>query len=149
MDKRVADLIAELAATPPDTSIDVRGYRDRIVSLHEQLETDEDRGFLFDAFFAFMALVERAAASQGHDASRIRGLRNADHKLMLIKEALIDGNTDPDLLARVTSREVLSGRLSPDDDFHGLATAASAVMGKPRPSRGSSPSFWGRIFGRD
>jgi hypothetical protein len=141
--------MAELASSPTGASIDVRGYRDRIVHLHEQVETDEDRGFLLEAFFSLMAFVERAAASQGQDASRIRGLRDADYRLMLIKEAQLDGNIDPDLLARVTSREVTAGRLGPDDDFHDLATAASAVMGKGQRSPGSPKSIWGRLFDRD
>jgi hypothetical protein len=149
VDSRVAELVLELGGHQPGASIDVRGFRDRIVSLHKQVETDQDRSDLLQAFFALMALVERSAVSQGQDAMSIRGLRDADHRLMLLLEAQIDGNVDPDLFARVTSREVLAGRLSANDEFHHIATAASTVMGNPRESQRPLKSFWGRIFGRD
>ena len=145
-DYRITELIEELSAVGEGGTLDIRGYRDRIVSLHQDVVEESDRELLIQTFFLLLGQAERSAVTQGVDPQSLRNLRDADHRMMLLSEAMIGDHVDPKKLAEVTSREVAARRLEPDDSFHTLALAGRQVLGTS--DRGKEPkSFWGRIFG--
>jgi hypothetical protein len=74
----------------------------------------------------------------------LRGSREAEYRLFLIKEARIGADvTDPRELDRITSREVDAGRMAADSDFRTFAREAGLVLGNTKPR---APGWLGRLF---
>lgn len=138
---KLADFITRIQANP---SFDALSVQKEISALWDELDSEEDRVSLLRVHRAVMDLVERAGGLSGEALQRFQGAREAEYRLFLMKEAMLDGeNVDPGALDRITDREVVSGRMSPDSDYRVLAKAAGAVLGSPQPRK----SGWlGRLF---
>ncbi len=80
---------------------------------------------------ALMDAVERGAGFTAEDMEKFKETRRGDYNLLLIREAMIgetDGNINPQKMGEITRREVESGRMAPDDDFHKLAVAGATIL---------------------
>ncbi len=97
--------------------------------MHEKATTEEEYVTLLEAFRNLVAVAKYAYSDETYD--KLLPIAEAEYRLLLDKEAMEGDLVNPALLERITRREVGAGRLSPDDDFRGLAVAGASVFGDP------------------
>jgi len=143
MDPRVAAFLDELGQ---QETIEPLPVRDRIVSLLDEIEQEQDRVALLQAFHAVMGLAVRSLEAQGNDATKLKDAILADRYAFAISEATLDGeNIDPAIFHHVVTREIEAGRMEPDS-FTDLAKSGAAVLG-PSVSAPAKKGFFQRLFG--
>ena len=109
-----------------------------------EMTTEPDRVMFLGVHRAVMDLVERTGGLTGDALRRFQDIRESEYRLFLMQEAMLDGdNVDPGELDRVTAREVIDGRMTPDNDYREFARAAGAVMGSPKPRKAG---WLGKLF---
>lgn len=141
MNLKLADLIGRIQSSQ---SFDVRSVQKEISALWDELDAEDDRVTLLKIHQAVMDLIERTGGLTPDALERFQGAREAEYRLFLMKEAMLDGeNVDPDAFDRITAREVASGRMAPDSDYRALASAAGAVLGSPKPRKAG---WFGKLF---
>lgn len=145
---RLQELLDDMISAP-DGQINIKEFRDRIVALHEESGSEDERTILIQCYCNLMDLAERQATTHQIDVERLREVRSSEMRFFCIKEAMLDGeNIDPDELLRVASREVDAGRM-PADDFLEHARAGADVFGTARQSEESKGrGFLSRLLGR-
>ena len=148
MRERIEELLDDML-NPPNGQVDIKEFRDRIVALHSECSSVEDRTTLIQFYCELMDLAERQGGPQGIDLEALRNVRAAEMRLFCIKEAMRDdGMIDQDEFLRVFSREFEAGRM-PADDYLELARAGAVVFGsaeKPQAPKGRG--LLSRLFGR-
>jgi HD superfamily phosphohydrolase len=144
----IADLMLRMMQTAPRTWEEAKAYRDEIVELNRIAQTDEEQGSLLFAFNALMAQVAERRLVDDASLEKLKGVREADYRAMVIVQALIGDQIDPDRLEYVTRREVEAGRLAPDNDFRNFAIAGANVLGKPADAP-KGRNWLGRLFGKN
>lgn len=131
------ELLQRLSAMATSgASVDWRGLREEIHTVHEQATTERDRVLCLTMHKTLMDFVERAVVSPG-DTEQFQKTRSQDYALLLVRECMVgrtDGNVDPAKMLSITTREVHDGRMSPDDELHTLALTGAKLLG-PRPER--------------
>lgn len=149
MDSRVVELIDSVKICLASGEIEIKPLRDRIVSLHGDVDVEADKVTLIQLYHAIIDCAARNVLASGGDVQPLQDLRKSEERFFLMKEAMVGDNVDPDRLAYLTQREILAGRMTPDDDFHNFAVAGSEVMGKgPASASGSKGGFWNALFRR-
>lgn len=122
----VNDLLQRLQAQPAGAPIDWQKIREEIHDEHDRATTTEERVALLGIFTAVMDLVERGGLS--HEAmEKFRAARLADYRLLIVKECLVGENVCTETLDAVTQREVVAGRMAPDDELRKNAVLAMAA----------------------
>lgn len=145
MDPRVTTFLDELGK---QETIEPLPVRDRIVSLLDDVEQEQDRVALLQAFHAVMGLAVRSLEAQGNDATDLKNAILSDRRFFAIQEATLDGqNVDPPTLHRVVTREIEAGRMEPDS-FSDLAKSGASVLGSSIPAP-AKRGFFQRLFGSD
>ena len=152
----VNELVARAQAMAAGGDVEWRQMREDIHDELDKKPTVDDRVTLLKLFTAIMDLVERNV--EAADPSKLQDLRNAreaDYRLMIVKEAMIGENVCADILLEVTDREVAAGRMTPDHTLRKLAEDATSA---PHPTREElaaiaaekdrSRGFFARIFKR-
>jgi hypothetical protein len=127
----VSELLQRLQALPFGVPWDWRQIRKDIHDEHDRATTTADRVALLAIYKSAMDAVERNADFTPEDMERFKKARRQDYNLLLIREAMIgktDGNINPQKIGEITRREVESGRMAPDDDFHKLAVAGATIL---------------------
>ena len=125
------DLADELlSASTAGTSFDVPKIRQRIHAEFDKPVNETERELLLAIHKSVMDAFERQTRQE--DLTALQKVRRQDYNLLLIKEAKIgdhpdDGHISPQKLAKITTREVAAGRMSPDDEFHKLAVAGATA----------------------
>lgn len=143
MDPRVATFLDELGKQETIKPLPVR---DRIVSLLDEVEQEQDRVALLQAFHAVMGLAVRSLEAQGNDATELKNAILSDRRFFAMQEATLDGhNVDPPTLHRVVTREIEAGRMEPDS-FSDLAKSGASVLGSSIPAP-AKRGFFQRLFG--
>jgi hypothetical protein len=147
-----SELLERLKAMPLGAPLAFKKIRDEIHEEHERATTTEERVTLLKIFTVVMDQVERGGLSPD-DLEQLRASRLADYRLLLTRESLIGKNVSPDILYEVTEREVLAGRMAPDDDLRQLAVEGKAAphlspaeLSAMAKNRHSSVSGWRRAL---
>lgn len=126
-------------------SLNPRAIQSDMASIWDALDKEEDRIVLLQVRNLFLDSVERSGALDDEALRTLRGAREGEYRLFLIKEAMIGADTaDTAALDRITKREVDAGRMAPDCDLRTLAHAAEAVLGTPPPRK---KGWLGGLFG--
>jgi hypothetical protein len=114
-------------------AIDWRTMRDDIHNELEKNPTTEERITLLQLFTAIMDLLERNLEKVDPDKiPDLRNVREADYRLMIVKESMIGENVCADILLEITDREIAAGRMAPDNGLRALAIEGTSI---PHPTR--------------
>lgn len=144
---RLVELMSRMEVDRVTGDFDFVGYKDEIVGLHSQLPHEADRVQCIVLYGMLINFGCDNISRNGGDPEALRNVAKAEHNLFLIKEAMdADGNVNPDEMARVTRREIESGRMEPDDNMAKLADAGSNILGSGAQPE-NKPGFWKRLFG--
>jgi hypothetical protein len=101
--------------------LDWKTARDEIHAEHARATTSEERAMLIAAFVVITDRVEKTAIPP-ENLAKFRETRTKDYNLLIVSEAVVDGNVSPTLLDAVTRREIAAGRMAADHNLRGLAT---------------------------
>jgi hypothetical protein len=143
MDPRVAAFLDELGKLE---TIEPLPVRDRIAGLLDQVQEEQDRVALLQAFHAVMGLAVRSLEAEGNDATELKNAILSDRRFFAIQEATLDGqNIDPPTLHRVVAREIEAGRMELGS-FSDLAQSGASVLGSTVPAP-TKKGFFQRLFG--
>lgn len=142
MDARVTALLDDMGKS---NNVDPIAIRHRIADLFGQVDDEQSRVALLQAFHAVMGLAVRTLEGQGKDTTDLKNAILADRRGFAIEEAMIGENVDPPTLHRVIEREVAAGRME-RDSFHELAAAGANVLGSSAPEP-KKAGFLRRLFG--
>jgi hypothetical protein len=123
---------------------DTKGIRDQIFKDFEAAQTEEQRCALLRDLKNTMDIAEYFVMQAG-DAKRLAEFKTArehDYDTLLVKESCVGGElrdgelkggeVSPEMLMRVTNREIVAGRLAADDP--GVRQFALKLAGQPHPS---------------
>src|SRR5260221_1018087 len=112
-----SDLLRRLQENPPGSPLDWRKVREEIHDEHERAVTSDERATLLQIFGLVMDLVERQAALNAEDLKQFRNAREADYRLLIVKEALVGENVCTETLDVITPREDAAGRMTADHEL--------------------------------
>jgi polyhydroxyalkanoate synthesis regulator phasin len=146
MSPDIADLMLRMMKKDELTWEKARAFRDEIVELNKNTQTDEEQSALVFAFNSLMNQVEEFDLIDPSSLDHFRNVREADYKMMLSVQAMIGDHIDPDRLECITRREVEAGRLSADDKFRQLAVSGATVLGTRAGNAPKRGSWLGRLF---
>jgi len=129
----VSELIEKLQRQMQQSGLDWREARGDIHIAHGNATTEAQRVLCLSLHKAVFDAVERdnSAIIPG-GMSDFRRTREQDYNLLLIKEAMIgrtDGQIDPNVMKKITDREVTAGRMAADDELHKLSVAGAEILG--------------------
>ncbi|MCA0368990.1 MAG: hypothetical protein LCH57_13175 [Proteobacteria bacterium] len=137
----MADFISRIQS---GESFNASAVQKEMSRLWGEMITEPDRVMFLGVHRAVMDLVERTGGLTGDALRRFQDIRESEYRLFLMQEAMLDGdNVDPGELDRVTAREVVDGRMAPDNDYWEFARSAVAVMGSPKPRE---TGWLGKLF---
>lgn len=117
------EMKAKATANEP---LDFKHTRDRVLALWDRAESEADRSILLGIFSASADCVERAI-DKTDLLDKFRNAREADYRSLLVQESLIGEHVCVETLEKVTSREVLAGRMKHDHSLRELAVSRAAV----------------------
>jgi len=102
-------------------SMTPREMREWLHAQYPLATTDEQRSRLLDLHRELNDSMERQLTNP-EALEQLREVRSKDYRLLLVSEVVDqEGNASPELLARVTEREVRAGRMAEDDELRVLA----------------------------
>ena len=102
-------------------SMTPREMREWVHAQYPLATTDEQRSRLLDLHRELNDSMERQLTNP-EALEQLREVRSKDYRLLLVSEVVDqEGNASPELLARVTEREVRAGRMAEDDELRVLA----------------------------
>lgn len=121
--------------------------REWIHAQYPLASTDEERSRLLNLHRELNDVLERQLTDP-EDLERLREARSQDYRLLLISEVVDQaGNASPELLARVTEREVRAGRMAEDDELRTLGRIGDTFLSQ-RPADSTKPGLFKRLFGK-
>ncbi|WNL47907.1 hypothetical protein RKE25_09875 [Dyella sp. BiH032] len=122
--------------------------RDWIHAQYSMATTDEQRSRLLDLHRQLNDSLERQITDP-KDLELLRDARRKDYALLLISEAVDqDGNVSPELIARVTEREVREGRMAEDDEMRTLGRIGERLLTNRSPVSPPALGLLKRLFGK-
>lgn len=127
MADRVAAFMERLRTTLKGGSLDWNALRAEIVDEHKNATTEAQREALLDLYCVLMERVGQSV--EAADQTAFNKTRQQEYNLMLISEAAVADDIDPDKLHEVTQREIAAGRMAPDNDLADLAKAGALFLG--------------------
>lgn len=131
----------------PDTT-SPQEIRDWIHAQYLLATSDDQRSRLLDLHRQLNDSLERQITDP-NDLELFRDVRRKDYALLLISEAVDqDGNVSPDLIARVTEREVREGRMAEDDEMRTLGRIGDRFLTNRSPVSPPALSLFKRLFGK-
>src|SRR6516225_6690899 len=98
MSPGIADLMLRMMKKDELTWEKARAFRDEIVELNKNAQTDEERSALVFAFNSLMNQVEKFDLIDLSSLDHFRNVREADYKMILSVQAMIGEHIDPDRL---------------------------------------------------
>jgi hypothetical protein len=116
----VSELLERLTTHPPNAPLDWQKIREEIHAEHERATTTADRVTLLRIHEALMDWVERNSRLTPEGLEKFKETRRHDYNILLVREALVDENVDPQKLEEITRREVEAGRMPLDDRLREL-----------------------------
>lgn len=144
VDERAVLLLEELATHPKDQSVHFDRWRQRFQAVFAEHIDEESRVVLLDGYKAFLDLFERGLESSGGDVENFQNAREADWRVLCLKEAqLVTGSDvfDPAVLGAIVERELAAGRMR-ENDFTDFARAGAQTLPQKR------PGWIARLFGK-
>lgn len=140
---RVSALLERVQALPVDSNLDWNGLRAEIVEEHRKAVTTDQRSALLGLYKAVMDTVARSGSMSPTDAESFATIYRQEYNLMLITEAVVGVDVDPDRMRDVTRREIEAGRMQPDDELATLAAAGAHFLGAQATTK--KLTSWGRF----
>ncbi|MFM2410716.1 MAG: hypothetical protein RL481_1544 [Pseudomonadota bacterium] len=147
VDSRVEILAEELGSLPMDRDFDPISYVNRITRLHSEVTAEEDKVTLLGLRKVLLDLCDRQILQQGGNIDALRAARKSEDRMLCIQKAMVGDQIDPELLARVVTREIESGRID-DPEFLNLASAGASVLGHGNLRPVASESWLSKLFVR-
>ena len=106
---------------------DWRAFRNEIAALHEQATTEDEYVTLLEAHKNLVAVGKITYDEEIY--AKLLPIATAEYRMFLSNEAVENGLVNPVLLERITRREVVAGRLDPNDSLRALAASGASVLG--------------------
>ena len=147
MNPKIADLMRRMMALSPETWAEAKACRDEILAVNVLAKTDAEQASLAFAMHRMPVVLEERGFLDPVTFEEVRKLMDADYRMILWQQSLVDDLADPDRLEQVTRREVEAGRLAAHDSMRILTVAGSEALGKGTP-KAKPKSLWDRLRGR-
>lgn len=107
---------------------DWRGFKDELTALHQRATTEEEYVTLLENFVYLVGIADEVFEADVYQ--RLLPVMRSEYRMFLNFEAMEDDYIVPVKLERITRREILAGRLNPDDGLRQLAIDSASVMGE-------------------
>lgn len=133
--------IVELRLTEPE--LDWRKEREEILALHEIASEDHEFEATLQLYWALMGAVKRQSGVT--DLEKFEKLNSQEYATLLISENIrgrTDGNIDPLKMKKIAEREIIAGRMKPDDELYKM----TLQFLEPTP-KAEKKSFFKRFLG--
>jgi hypothetical protein len=140
-----AELLQRIQSLNAGSPLPWTKIREEISDEYEQA-SPADRVTLLNIYKVVMDGVERHIGLA--DLETFRTARRQDYKRLLISECIVgEGDVSPDALEAVTRREVVAGRMAPDDELRRLAILGPEGLAAQQ-SQAPKTKGWRRVLGR-
>lgn len=143
MNPAILDLLTELEESPAPT-LEWTSTRQRILDLHRNAETFDERGLVLRIYVTLMNSVE--AMKLVADIEAFKEARRKDYNALLISESTDGENVIPSKLLAVLRREIAAGHTDESHDLYELAKLGEHLQTPPKPP--VRASWWRTLLRR-
>lgn len=139
----ILELLTELEETPAPT-LDWTNTRLRVIDLHRNAETFDERGLVLRIYVTLMNSVE--ALKLVADIDAFKEARRKDYNALLISESTNGEDVIPSKLLAVLRREIAAGHTDESHELYDLAKLGDYLQTPPQPP--VRTSWWKALLSR-
>ena len=124
--------------------IDWRRIREEIIELHNLASEDHEFEATMELYFTLMKAVKEQGGIT--DLDKFKELNRQEYATFLISENIrgrSDGNINLEKMKKITEREIIAGRMNPDDELYKIVLNFENEMKQ----KSEKKSFFSRLFG--
>jgi hypothetical protein len=125
----IDDCIRQAYASPPRTADEAHAFSQALVDAHSLALSGDNHIAVLIAYLCAMATAERLCAIE-KQASRLRTLGLETYHRMIMAEVDASGCAATNSLCEITQREVIAGRMRPDDKLRRMAIVYMATSAR-------------------